>query len=111
MANVLPGNVAFKLYDTYGLSVETITELAEIESLYFDKKVFQKELEDLKNRSRIGLEKSDITAMKKSLEILEKNNIPKTDDSFKYKYTVNGNNYEFPKIESKILALIINGKN
>ncbi|KOX74438.1 Alanine--tRNA ligase, mitochondrial [Melipona quadrifasciata] len=109
MANVLPGNVAFKLYDTYGLSVETITELAEIESLYFDKKVFQKELEDLKNRSRIGLEKSDITAMKKSLEILEKNNVPKTDDSFKYKYTVNGNNYEFPKIESKILALIING--
>ncbi|KAK9309871.1 hypothetical protein QLX08_000669 [Tetragonisca angustula] len=108
MANVLPGNVAFKLYDTYGLSVETITELAEIESLYFDKKVFQKELEDLKNRSRIGLEKSDITAMKKSLEILEKNNVPKTDDSFKYKYTVNGNNYEFPKIESKILALIIN---
>lgn len=109
MANVLPGNVAFKLYDTYGLSVETITELAEVESLYFDKKVFQEELEDLKNRSRIGLEKSDITAMKKSLEILEKNNVPKTDDSFKYKYTLNGNNYEFPKIESKILALIING--
>ncbi|CAD1469392.1 unnamed protein product, partial [Heterotrigona itama] len=109
VANVLPGNVAFKLYDTYGLSVETIIELAEIESLHFDKKVFQKELEDLKNRSRIGLENSSITT-KKFLEILEKNNVPKTDDSFKYKYTFNGKyDYKFPKIESKILALIING--
>ncbi|XP_033303126.1 alanine--tRNA ligase, mitochondrial isoform X1 [Bombus bifarius] len=107
-SNVLSGSVAFKLYDTYGLSVEIITKLANIESLYFDKVAFQKELECLKNRSRIGLEKSSITNIKKSLEILEENCIPKTDDSFKYKCVLNGNSYEFPKVESKIMALIIN---
>lgn len=99
------------MYDTYGLNIETIKELAEIECLYFDELAFYKELENLKNQSRIGLEKSNLIDIKKSLEILEKSYVPKTDDSFKYKYVFNGNSYEFPKIESKILALIINGKN
>lgn len=99
------------MYDTYGLNIETIKELAEIECLYFDEEAFYEELENLKNQSRIGLEKSDLIDIKKSLKILEKNYVPKTDDSFKYKYVLNGNSYEFPKIESKILALIINGKN
>lgn len=111
VTKVLPGSVSFKLYDTYGLNIETIKELAEIECLYFDEEAFYEELENLKNQSRIGLEKSDLIDIKKSLEILEKNYVPKTDDSFKYKYVLNGNSYEFPKIESKILALIINGKN
>ncbi|KAG6801622.1 alanine--tRNA ligase, mitochondrial [Apis mellifera caucasica] len=108
VTKVLPGSVSFKLYDTYGLNIETIKELAEIECLYFDEEAFYEELENLKNQSRIGLEKSDLIDIKKSLEILEKNYVPKTDDSFKYKYVLNGNSYEFPKIESKILALIIN---
>lgn len=108
VTKVLPGSVSFKLYDTYGLNIETIKELAEIECLYFDEVAFYKELENLKNQSRIGLEKSNLIDIKKSLEILEKSYVPKTDDSFKYKYVFNGNSYEFPKIESKILALIIN---
>ncbi|OAD57518.1 Alanine--tRNA ligase, mitochondrial [Eufriesea mexicana] len=109
VTKVLSGSIAFKLYDTYGLSIETIHELAKIESLYFDEIALQKELKNLQNRSRIGLETNDLTVIKKSLQTLEKNNVPKTDDSFKYKYVLNGNNYEFPKTKSKILALIING--
>ncbi|PBC27582.1 Alanyl-tRNA synthetase, cytoplasmic [Apis cerana cerana] len=111
VTKVLPGSVSFKLYDTYGLNIETIKELAEIECLYFDEVAFYKELENLKSQSRIGLEKSNLIDIKKSLEILEKSYVPKTDDSFKYKYVFNGNSYEFPKIESKILALIINESN
>ncbi|XP_026673811.1 alanine--tRNA ligase, mitochondrial isoform X3 [Ceratina calcarata] len=106
--NVLPGCVAFKLYDTYGLRVETINELAKIESLDFDEAAFQEELESLKSRSRVGLEKISVTVFKKSLEVLEENHMPRTDDSFKYKFVFNGYNYKFPKIESKVLALILN---
>ncbi|XP_076161952.1 alanine--tRNA ligase, mitochondrial isoform X2 [Ptiloglossa arizonensis] len=106
---ILSGYVAFKLYDTYGLTVETIIKLAEIESLYFDEKAFQDKLENIKYRSRIGLMKDSEIVIKKVVEILEKNRIPKTDDIFKYKYTFDGNNFQFPKIESKIIGLIING--
>ncbi|CAL7951273.1 unnamed protein product [Xylocopa violacea] len=107
--DTLPENVAFKLYDAHGLSAETIRELAEIKSLHFDEAAFREKLESLRNRSRAGLENSEITALKKSLKVLEKNSLPRTDDSFIYKYALNGKNYEFPEIESKILALIING--
>lgn len=106
----MPGDVAFKLYDTYGLSAETINELAKIESLCFDEDTLKKELEDLRSRSRIGLEKSSELALRKCIETLEHRNMPKTDDSFKYKYIFEDNNYQFPQIQSKIVALIVNGK-
>ncbi|XP_029041186.1 alanine--tRNA ligase, mitochondrial [Osmia bicornis bicornis] len=106
--DTLTGKVAFKLYDTHGLSVETISELAEVESLNFDSLAFQNELEKLRNQSRIGLVKSSEVMLRKSLETLQKNHVLKTDDSFKYKYIHDGDNYQFPTIDSKIVALIIN---
>ncbi|XP_076754355.1 alanine--tRNA ligase, mitochondrial [Xylocopa sonorina] len=107
--DTLPVDVAFKLYDAHGLSVKTIRELAKVQFLHFDEAALQKKLENLRNRSRVGLEDSATTALKKSLKVLEKNSLPRTDDSFIYKYVLNENNYEFPEVESKILALIING--
>lgn len=106
--NVLSGTVAFKLYDTYGLNSETIAELAEIESLHFDEIDFEKQLDNRRYQSRIGLDKYSILT-KESLEILEKDHVPKTNDSFKYNYTYNGNNYEFPALSSKLIGIIING--
>jgi len=43
------------------------------------------------------------------LEILKKNHVPRTDDSFKYNYICNGNTYEFPTLNSKLIGIIING--
>ncbi|XP_043260582.1 alanine--tRNA ligase, mitochondrial isoform X2 [Colletes gigas] len=106
---VLSGDVAFNLHDSYGLSAETIRELANIESLHFDEKAFQDKLQNLRYRSKIGLEKSSETLAKKIIELLEKNQIPKTDDTFKYEYVFNGNNCQFPTIASTIVGLIVNG--
>ncbi|CAK9813637.1 Alanine--tRNA ligase, mitochondrial [Anthophora plagiata] len=108
ITNVLPGDIAFKLYDTYGLSVKTIKELAKVESLHFDEEALQKELESLKNRSRIGLESNSVTTLRKCVKIFEKKGVPKTDDTFKYEYVYDGNSYQFPKIESKITGVIVN---
>ncbi|XP_070166786.1 alanine--tRNA ligase, mitochondrial [Polyergus mexicanus] len=107
--NVLSGIVAFKLYDTYGLNSETIAELAQIESLHFDEIDFEKQLDNCRYQSRVGLDKCSILT-KESLRILEENHVPKTNDSFKYNYTYNGNNYEFPALNSKIIGIIINGE-
>lgn len=107
--NVLPGSVAFKLYDTYGLNSETIAELAQVEFLHFDQIDFEKQLDNCRYRSRIGLDRCSILT-KESLGILEENHVTKTNDSFKYNYTYNGNNYEFPTLNSKLLGIIINGE-
>ncbi|KYN36791.1 Alanyl-tRNA synthetase, mitochondrial [Trachymyrmex septentrionalis] len=108
--NVLSGTVAFKLYDTYGLNSETIAELAQIECLYFDEIDFEKQLDNRRYQSRIGLNKYNTVITKESLGILKKNHIPKTDDSFKYNYTYNGNTYEFPVLSSKLIGIIVNGE-
>lgn len=106
---MLPGSVAFKLYDTYGLNLETIAELAQIESLYFDEIDFEEQLNNRRYQSRIGLDKCNTVITKESLGILEKNHVPKTNDSFKYNYTYNGNTYEFPALNSKLIGIILNG--
>ncbi|XP_076243209.1 alanine--tRNA ligase, mitochondrial isoform X2 [Calliopsis andreniformis] len=107
-AQRLSGTVAFKLYDTHGLSINTIIELAQIESLYFDKEGFEHELEKMRSLSRIGLEKTSEISLNKCTKSLKQKNIPETNDKFKYEYTFDGSNYQFPTIESKIIGLIIN---
>ena len=104
-ANVLPGNVALKLYDTYGLSAETVIELAKIDSLHFDEEALKNELENLKYRSKAGVGYNS----KMAIELLEKNHVPRTNDIFKYEYAFNGKNCQFPTIESRIIGLLING--
>jgi len=106
---VLHGAVAFKLYDTYGLDSETIMELAQIESLYFDEAGFEEELNKHKYQSRIGSNKHSAVLAKESLEVLGENYMPKTDDSFKYNYTYDGSSYKFPTLVSKLIGIIING--
>ncbi|XP_076291241.1 alanine--tRNA ligase, mitochondrial isoform X1 [Lasioglossum baleicum] len=108
-SKTLPGDVAFKLFDTYGLNEETIAEFAEIESLQFDKEDFQNVLQNVKYQSKIGIVKSNDIIMKEYTNLLEKNNVPKTNDTLKYEYVFVGNNYVFPTTESKIVGIIVNG--
>lgn len=103
--------MAFKLYDTYGLSDETVAELADIESLHFVKEDFQNQLQNVKYQSKHGLQKSNNIVIQKFVKLLQQNYVPKTDDTFKYEYILVGNNYQFPTIKSKIIGIIINGKN
>lgn len=97
------------MYDTYGLNSETIMELAQIESLYFDEADFKKQLDYHKYLSKMGLHKHNAIITKESVRLLEENRVPKTDDSFKYNYTYDGNNYKFPTLNSKLIGIIING--
>ncbi|XP_066595577.1 alanine--tRNA ligase, mitochondrial [Prorops nasuta] len=103
--NVLSGDVAFKLYDTYGLNLQTIVELAKVESLKFDEIAFEEEMSKTRYRSKIGFDR--YTARKLIVKFNDKC-IPKTCDALKYKYTVDRETYEFPIIKSQVLAVIIN---
>lgn len=89
--------------------METVAELAQIESLHFDETDFEKQLDNHRYQMRIGLDKYSNVLTKESLRILKENNVPKTDDSFKYNYTYDGNDYEFPTLNSKVVGIIFNG--
>lgn len=93
--------LAFKLYDTYGIDEDGIEKLANALNLKFDPDDLKKELEDV----RLKLKESFALNNKLYLNILEQN-LPKTEDSFKYAYSKSGdNNYLFKNLEIKILRI------
>lgn len=100
------------MYDTYGLSIDVISQLAKIESLEFNPKSFHDEMKKVKEKSRLGSEKTDEEVLSEySLNILESLKIPKTDDSFKYDYFFKDNQYHFPPLPSTLLGIVVNGRN
>ncbi|KAJ8673583.1 hypothetical protein QAD02_004845 [Eretmocerus hayati] len=107
----LPGDFAYKLYDTYGLNSETICKLAEIESIPFDFEVFKKAVDEARQRSRHLVDQSDGDIVSNySLDLLESGGVTKTDDSFKYDYVYKDGAFHFPKVECKLMGIILNGK-
>ncbi|XP_008557857.1 alanine--tRNA ligase, mitochondrial [Microplitis demolitor] len=107
--SVLPGKIAFKFYDTYGLDLEAIKELAEIEDLSVDEQGFHDYFESVKINSRIGSTKNKRKFISPiTVDQLKNNNIPKTDDYYKYKYTFD-NKYKFDPLECSVVGVIIDG--
>lgn len=93
--------------------MKTISKLAEVESLNFNVSDFEEELNKVKARSKARTEgKKDMTKISDlSLELFEKSNLPKTDDSYKYNYIPEEKGYSFPIVKSKLLGFISNGNN
>jgi alanyl-tRNA synthetase len=59
--NVLPGKVAFEMYDTFGFPVDLTQLILKENDLYLDLKGFEEEMKNQKNRSRedASVEKAD----------------------------------------------------
>lgn len=86
---LFPGNVAWRLYDTYGFPVDLTQLMAEEYGLHVD-------MHGYEENKKIAIEKSSVGASKvrdtldlnvHALAELQSKNIPKTDDSPKYNYT------------------------
>jgi len=59
-SKVLPGDVAFKLHDTYGFPLELTLELAEEQGLKVDTEAFARLMEEQRGRARDALKKGGI---------------------------------------------------
>lgn len=92
---VLPGDVAFKLFDTYGFPLDLTQMILRDRNMDVDVAGFEKAMAEQKERSR-----ADTKGTKTLWE--SQTELPDTDD--KLKYTPN------EKIESKVLAILHNGE-
>ncbi|XP_044751595.1 alanine--tRNA ligase, mitochondrial [Coccinella septempunctata] len=96
------GEIAFKLYDTFGLDRSSIDKLARSLGLPFEEKELQLELEKAKKRSK------QKTAIKINtlLYQFQKESVPKTCDTSKYNFSKLKDNYVFEPLHVKVLRII-----
>ncbi|XP_011306168.1 alanine--tRNA ligase, mitochondrial [Fopius arisanus] len=92
----IPGDLGFKLYDTYGLDPEVIEELAEVEGLGFNRKEFEEVMEKVRKNSRAGARTQE--------------SLGETDDQGKYQYSREDEGYVFQEVQAKVVGILIDGE-
>ena len=100
----LSGKDVWRLYDTYGFPVDLTRLMAEEADLKIDEEGFEKARLESKEASKGTNNKSGKTLLKLDVHALAKlndENVPKTDDSFKY---------DTKDIDAKILKIYIDGE-
>jgi alanyl-tRNA synthetase len=66
---VIPGEIVFKLHDTYGFPLDLTREIAEENNLSIDEEGFEKEMEIQKTKARDALKKKEGSAWGHSISI------------------------------------------
>ncbi|CAH1183194.1 unnamed protein product [Phaedon cochleariae] len=107
---ILPGDVAWRLYDTYGFPVDLTLLMAEEKGLSIDMEVY----EESKKQAQIASQgKGTGVADTINLDVhaiteLQDRGVPPTDDSYKYSYSSTQNadsDYTFAPCEATVIAL------
>jgi len=94
--NEVPGNIIFKLYDTYGFPVDIVRDVVRDEKMTLDMKGFDKEMDDQRTRSRSVATFSGIGDAYKKLSA----------QGIKIEFT----GYDKKTCDSKVLLLVENGE-
>ncbi|XP_069702820.1 alanine--tRNA ligase, mitochondrial isoform X2 [Periplaneta americana] len=108
---MLSNDLAFKLYDTYGLEENVIKDLAKMEGLQMDVNGFR----NLLNMARFRTKESFSSEVEneqllEAIAQLDNSGLATTEDSLKYSYTKQQGKYLFPRIECEVKAIIVGGK-
>lgn len=91
--NILPGDVAFKLFDTYGFPLDLTQMILNERNISVDVDAFNKCMQEQKERSRADT--------KGTKTLWESKNLEATDDSCKY---------DPSEVDSKVLAILKDGE-
>lgn len=114
-SKVLPGDVAWRLYDTYGFPIDLTHLMVEEKNLTIDMVAY----EEAKHKSYIISQGKAANAIDTinidvhALNELQEKQVPLTNDSFKYRYRANDDpnaEYSFEGCKAKILAIRCNNQ-
>lgn len=94
-ADILPGEQAFKLYDTYGFPLDLTKEILQENNMQVDEKAFESMMANQKRMARAAREKTEYINKEERI-------FTKIDKTVKSKFV----GYEHDKIESQILYII-----
>lgn len=106
--NVLPGDVAWRLYDTYGFPVDLTALMAEEKGLKIDMASYEEAKKKSQELSQGG---GNVTDAQINLDVhaiseLRDKGFPSTDDSPKYNYSADSEGkYSFEPCTGKVVAL------
>ena len=109
----MPGDVVWRLYDTFGFPLDLTCLMAEERGLKVDCEGYEVAKEKAQNMSRCGGliddDKTDIDVH--GISELQKSGITPTNDIYKYSYTANDNGlYTFENVTATIKAIRCGGK-
>uniref|UniRef100_A0A1B0DQ75 alanine--tRNA ligase n=1 Tax=Phlebotomus papatasi TaxID=29031 RepID=A0A1B0DQ75_PHLPP len=113
---IVPGDVAWRLYDTFGFPVDLTHLMAEEKGLSIDMEGYEaaKERAHILSQGKETSKEHVISLDVHALSDLEARKVPTTDDSYKYRYERNPDKEEdyifYPCPPAKILALRLNGE-
>ncbi|XP_070570440.1 alanine--tRNA ligase, cytoplasmic-like [Ptychodera flava] len=105
---VLPGEVAWKMYDGFGFPIDLTVLMAEEKGIVVDMDSYEEAREKTREAtSQGGVKNQSLELLDASaIAYLKDNDVPLTDDSYKYGYDHDENgNYEFDSIGANIKAL------
>lgn len=109
--NVIPGDLAWKLYDTYGFPVDLTQLMAEEKNLQINMEEYEqaKQAAYIMSQGKSTTKTDEIDLDVHAISELQFKSIKITNDSFKYKYEAESENlaspYKFNSCTAKILAL------
>ncbi|XP_034950592.1 alanine--tRNA ligase, cytoplasmic isoform X2 [Chelonus insularis] len=109
-AKVIPGEVAWRLYDTYGFPVDLTQLMSEEKGLSVDMTAYEeaKKAAQLASQSKAGGVDDQINLDVHAITELQKLKIPPTNDSFKYNYHSSNDvdaEYSFEPCVGTVIAL------
>ena len=99
---VIPGDVVYRLYDTFGFPIDITNEMAQEDGLSLDTAGFEKAFNEQKERSRTDRRTKDL-----SMSAVE--NIPLNDAAETAIFPTRFTGYETLESDGKILAIVKDG--
>lgn len=107
----IPGDVAWRLYDTYGFPIDLTVLMAEEKSLTIDMAAYEaaKEKSYILSQGKAGEEKNEVNLDVHAISDLQARGVPLTDDSIKYKYVSTADKdseYQFEGCQGTVLAIV-----
>lgn len=110
-AKVIPGDIAWRMYDTYGFPIDLTVLMAEERGLTIDMEGYEeaKEHSYIVSQGKTGGQADVINLDVHAISELQEKGVPATDDSFKYKYTSSADKsseYQFESCDGSIVAIV-----